>query len=65
MLLIYRSNFEKESNFPKKVCKKVLTKLRTGDIIVKLTRESGQHRTLKTIQKQQRKGKTVIPNELT
>ena len=50
-----RSNFEKESNFPKKVCKKVLTKKPVDVIISKLTRESGQHRTLKTIQKQQRK----------
>ena len=44
--------------------KKVLTKPQTGDIMFKLTRESERHRTLKTIQKQQRKGKTVIPNEL-
>ena len=38
-----------------KMSKKVLTKRQSSDIMVKLTRESGQHRTLKTIQKQQRK----------
>ena len=43
--------------------KKRLTFPTNGGIISKLTRESGRHRTLKTIQKQQRKGKTVIPNE--
>ncbi|MGN1021181.1 MAG: hypothetical protein ACI4O7_12510, partial [Aristaeellaceae bacterium] len=49
------SPFPKEAKKFEKMSKKVLTKLAADGIMVKLTRESGRHRTLKTIQKQQRK----------
>ena len=64
-LATYAFVYCEEAKNVAKNLKKRLTFPANGGIISKLTRESERHRTLKTIQKQQRKGKTVIPNELT